>query len=143
LFDFSNLAFEERQRSNGVRQIERLGLLICAIKRERFLIAAFGQFHSARVPMDVSHMSHGMRELERVAFSAADGNGLFIKQQGHIAVSRVSFDLAQPFERYYQFAASSGLATERNSRSQTDACITRSILTARPPGLIYKGVKRF
>jgi hypothetical protein len=91
--------------------------------------------------MNVSYMSDGVREFQRVAFSAADGGGFFIQRQGQVAVSRISFDLAQRFEGHYQLAARPALATERDSRSQTIAGIVWSILPACSPGLVYKSVE--
>jgi hypothetical protein len=42
LCQFSSILFQECQRPNGVREIERLGLIVRAVKSERIQVARFG-----------------------------------------------------------------------------------------------------
>jgi hypothetical protein len=81
--------------------------------------------------MDITHMSHSMREQERISFFATDCDGFFVGRERRIAPVQVTLYLAQTLERPDQLKLCAGLATKRYRRDIIAMSVGRSILKSR------------
>jgi hypothetical protein len=63
--------------------------------------------------MDITHVSHSMREQERVPVFATNRDGFLVERERRTATIQVALDLAQTFERPDELTSSAGLAAER------------------------------
>ena len=75
----SCVVFEDLQPSDGVRKIQRRGTIVAAIEGEPFILTGLGEYHATCIPMDVTQMSHRVRQRERVVLVATDGDGLLVR----------------------------------------------------------------
>jgi hypothetical protein len=95
---FAGVAFQERQASNGVCQVERCGLLMAAINGQGFVVAGFSQVQMSLILVDVSHVADSVSQPERIALHAVDRDGFFVVLSRDFAVFQVSLNLPQARE---------------------------------------------
>ena len=113
-----------------------------AINCERFLIARFGQFHAARVLVNVTQMPDGVCERERVAINPADGDRLIIELPRGIAIPHVALDLAESFEGLCQFALSACVTAESDRVGKIQMSDGQTILSSRALPLFHELYRR-
>jgi dCTP deaminase len=61
---YAGCLFQQSHAANRVRQIEWRSLFVCAVDRQRLVIARLGLLEPSGILMDVTDVAHGMRQLE-------------------------------------------------------------------------------
>ena|GEM_PF-4973604 len=98
LFGFAGVAFEDREASNGVGQIERRSLRMAAIDRQGFVIVGLRQNRASRVMVHVAEMPDRVRKLEGIVHLAAEGDCLFVMLLGRPCTRQTPLELSQILE---------------------------------------------
>jgi hypothetical protein len=82
---FSQALLEYGERPKSVRQIEWRGPRVTLVDCQRLPVTRLGQIKAAAVLMYVAEMPNRVRQLERIVFGAAEGDGFLVQRPGRIA----------------------------------------------------------
>lgn len=142
-FDLPCVLFEDGQGSERVRQLARRRFLVATIDFERLVVAGFGQFHAACVPVEVTQVPNRVRKRQGVECFTTDGNRFLVQGSRRSVSLHVTFDLSERPQRLDQVALDASLSKERDRLQHEPPRIGESLLLSgaiRLPPELDRGV---
>jgi len=125
----SRFTLEYRQRSNGVRKIERGRVLATAVEFDSLAVTTRCIFHTRRIVMQLPKMSYHVRQRERSAFVSTNGDCFLISPQCRIRKPDAALDFAERPKRLGQLAAVARATIERYGLGQISTRVIRPIFS--------------
>ena len=106
------IALQNCQAANRIRQIEWRSFRVTPIDTQGFVITGPSQIWTSGFAMNVSHVSHCVRQPQRIALNAVQSNRFLVTMEGSFAAMPIPLDLSQSGERASQFGTGTIRATD-------------------------------